>query len=133
MQITNRTELEEAIERLKAQQEEQKKAIGIQFKQTYEGFLPGNLLRKALAKVTEPGDIRSTILKAVGGIGTGLLAKGIIGGIGGKAGSTVGKVIGNVVKVGASSAVFKNADKIKAYGTAIYNNLFKKKKDITPF
>ncbi len=126
MPIATIQELDAAIIELKAKKREQQQALAQQFKATYESFRPSNIIKSTIADFTQPGDGRSLLLKAVGGIGAGLLTKGILGG---KAGTMIGGIAGRVLKSGAMNAFYSNADKLKAYGTAIYHNLFQKKKD----
>jgi len=123
MTVTTQAELELAIAELKQKKLEQQDALKIVFHETVEGFKPMNLLKKAVGKVIQPGDTRDTIIKALGGIGVGLLTKGIIGN---KSSSFIGSFFKKAVKVGAGKVFYNNADKLKAYGTAIYHNLFKK-------
>lgn len=124
MDINTRDELEEAIKELKLQKASKKEALTLQLKDTFESLKPANVIKHTISKFVEPGNLRNTALKAVGGIGTALLTKGIIGR---RSSSAIGGILGNVLKVGATNAFIKNADKIKAYSSAIYNNVFKKK------
>lgn len=121
--VTNKEELENAIAQLKIQKAAQKDALSAKFKETYQSFMPMNLIKSAVHKAIEPGELRSTLLKAAGGIGAGLLTKGLIGKT---TASTAGSFLSKALKAGATTAILKNTDKIKAYGIAIYNNLFKK-------
>ena len=123
--VTNREELELAIIELKQKKIEQQAELKELFRETVEGLKPVNLLKKAFSKVIEPGETRDTILKTIGGIGTGLLTKGIIGS---KGSGLVGSLLKKVINIGAANAFYKNADTLKAYGTAIYHQLFKKEK-----
>ncbi|MDB5202269.1 MAG: hypothetical protein JWQ27_1678 [Ferruginibacter sp.] len=122
MKINNTDELDLAIIELEKRKVVQQSILLSQFHTTYEGLKPINLIKNAFHKITEPGDTRGTILKAVGGIGAGFLAKNLLIG---KSTSVVGSLISNAVKVTATNVVLKNAEKIKAYGTAIVHNLFK--------
>ncbi|MCP9749543.1 hypothetical protein [Ferruginibacter sp. HRS2-29] len=123
LSVTNRAELELAIIELKQKKTEQRAELNQLFHETIEGFKPGNLIRKAFSKVIEPGDTRDMILKTIGGIGAGLLTKGIIGN---KSGGMISSFFKKALRVGAGKVFYNNADKLKAYGTAIYHNLFKK-------
>lgn len=122
--VTNKEELEAAIAQLKIQKAEQKDALSAQFKETYQSFMPMNILKSAVHKAIEPGELRSTLLKAAGGIGAGLLTKGLLN----KTATTAtGSFLNKALKAGATTAILKNTDKIKAYGIAIYHQLFKGK------
>lgn len=125
MQINNAQELELAIVEMEKRKVVQQSILASQFHETYESLKPLNLLKSAFHKVTEPGDARSSILKAAGGIGVGLLTKKLLIG---KTTSVVGSLISNVLRLTASNTVMNNTDKLKAYGIAIYNNFFRKHK-----
>ncbi|MEO5942578.1 MAG: hypothetical protein ABIP30_15215 [Ferruginibacter sp.] len=125
MKITTTEELDLAIIELEKRKVVQQSILLSEFHNTYESLKPINLVKAAFHKVTEPGDARSTILKAVGGIATGLLTKKLLVG---KTTSLVGSLLSNALKIGTTKAVYSNSDKIKAYGLAIYHNLFKKGK-----
>jgi hypothetical protein len=124
MKITNSEELELAIKELEQRSVVQQSILSSQLHATYESLKPMNLIKSAFHKITAPGDTRSTILKAAGGLGAGLLAKKFLIG---KSSSMIGSFMSNALKVTAANKVIGNADKIKAYGIAIFNNLFRKK------
>ena len=126
MQITNTTELDLAIVELEKGKVVQQSILVSQFHETYESMKPMNILKSAFHKATESGDVGSTVLKAIGGIGAGLITKKLLVG---KTHSLIGSLLSNALKIGTTKAVYSNTDKIKAYGMAIYNNLFKKNKD----
>jgi hypothetical protein len=121
--ITNAEELDVAIATLKRRQVEKKAELLNHVYEFKESIRPMNLLKSGLHKITEPGEIRNTLLKAAGGIGMGLLTKGIIGG--GKT-NVIGKLVTNTAKATLTNSIVNNADKIKAYAVAIYHNLLKK-------
>lgn len=124
MTITNSEELEMAIAELERRKVIQESILKSQLQTTGESLKPGNLLKSAWHKITGPGDARSMVLKAAGGVGVGLLTKKLLLD---KSTSMIGSLVRNAVKATAANKVIGNADKIKAYGTAIFNNLFKKK------
>lgn len=95
---------------------------------TIDQYRPGNLLKSAVKGILGPGDTQSMLLKAAGGLGAGFLAKNLILG---KSTSLIGKLAGNALKVGTTNTIMHHTDKIAAWGSAIYNNLFKKEKKIT--
>ena len=123
MQINNSNELALAIIELEKRKVVQQSILMSQFHDTYESLKPINLIKNAFHKATDGGGAGGTILKAAGGIGVGLLTNKLLLS---KSPSIIGKLLSNAVKLTATNTVFKNSDKIKAYGTAIYNNLFKK-------
>lgn len=125
MHIHTAEDLELAIIELEKRKVVQQSILVSQFHETYESLKPLNLLKSAFHKVTEAGDTRSGILKAAGGIGVGLLTKKLLIG---KTTSVVGSLLSNALRLTASNTVMNNTDKLKAYGIAIYNNLFRKHK-----
>jgi hypothetical protein len=110
MKITTTEELDLAIIELEKRKIVQQSILASQFHNTYESLKPINLVKAAFHKVTEP---------------TGLLTKKLLVG---KTTSLVGSLLSNALKIGTTKAVYSNSDKIKAYGLAIYHNLFKKGK-----
>ncbi len=125
MKINTSADLVTAIAELEQRKKIQEHILTEQFKSTVDHYKPKNLIKSALHNALEPGDLKSTLLKAAGGVSAGLLAKNLLFG---KATSLVGKLASNVFKVGATNTVLHNTDKISAWSMAIYNNLFKKKK-----
>jgi len=125
MEINNSQDLERAIIELEKRKLVHQDALVQQFRQTADSLRPGNLIKEGLSKLVQPGDTRSMALKVAGGIAMGFLTKKLMLG---KTHSKVEALIGNAIKLGTTKAVVNNTDKIKAYGIAIYNNLFKKHK-----
>ena len=123
MTITNAEELEVAIASLKRQQVEKKAELLTHLHEFRESIRPINLLKSGLHKLAQPGDIRNTLLKAAGGIGMGMLTKGLMGG---GSSNLLGKMVTNTAKATLTNSIVNNADKIKSYAIAIYHNLIKK-------
>ena len=123
--INNCEDLDKAIEELERRKVIREAMLTEQFHTTVNHFKPGNLLKSAFNNVIAPSSTRDSILKAVGGIGVGFLTKNFLLG---KSTSLIGKLASNALKVGATNGIMHNTDKISAWGTAIYNNLFKKDK-----
>lgn len=124
MQINTSQDLDNKIAELERRKVIQESILKEQFHSTVDHFRPKNLLKAAFHKVMEPSDTRTTILKAAGGLGVGLLTKNLLLG---KSTSLIGKIVRTAVKAKATNAVINNTDKISAWGTAIYHNLFSKK------
>lgn len=127
MQINNSRELEQIILELEAAKKLQQQELLTQFHVAVDSLRPMNLIKSSLGKIASPHMV-STVLKTAGSIGIGLLTNKI-GGVG-MASSGIKTFMGGVVKQSVTSTVLGNVDKIKAYGTAIFNNFFggKKKK-----
>ena len=125
MSITNSHELRQAITKLEAKRQVQEQAVIEQFHVTKESLKPGNLFRSAVSKVMPP-DVFDTVLKTAGTIGMGLLTRKLVGGT---AVASKGKaLLGGLLTPLATKTVVNNMDTIKAYGVAIYQNLFSKSK-----
>jgi len=125
MNFKSKSELEQAILEL-----EKRKAIqhGIMMKHyhdTTESIKPSNIMRGVFHSAVHAAGSKSNLVKAIGGVGIGLLTRKLLWG---QSSSLVKKVLGNVIKVGVAKTAVSNVDKIKAYSTAIYHNLFQKKK-----
>ncbi len=126
MEIKNVIDLDAAIADLEKKKVIQEAILKNQYHETIEHYRPKNLIKSAFKNVLEPGETGNTILKTVGGIGAGLLAKNLVFGAG--ATSLIGKFASNALKVGATNTVINNKDKIAAWGISIYKNLFTKSK-----
>ena len=123
--INNCEDLDKAIEELERRKVIREAILTEQFHATVNHFKPGNLIKSAFNNVISPSHTRDNILKTVGSIGVGLLTKNLFLG---KSTSIIGKLASNALKVGATNGIMHNTDKISAWSSAIYNNLFKKNK-----
>ena len=126
MQINNVIDLDAAIAEMEKMRVIQETILKNQYRETINHYRPKNLIKSAFKGALEPGETGNTILKTVGGIGAGLLAKNLVFGAG--ATSLLGKFASNALKVGATNTVINNKDKIAAWGISIYKNLFTKNK-----
>lgn len=129
MEIKNAIDLDTAIAEMEKKSVIQEAILKNQYHVTLDHYKPKNLIKSAFKNVLEPGETGNTILKTVGGIGAGLLAKNLVFGAG--ATSLLGKFASNALKVGATNTVINNKDKIAAWGISIYKNLFTKTKKTT--
>jgi hypothetical protein len=124
MKITNMEELEAAILEMEAKKNAQHSMLLSQFHQTYESLKPANIILDTFNRIIEPGETRSSILKAAGSIGIGLISEKLLAG---KTSAAIGNLISNGLNYLTTTTLGANStDKIKAYGKAICNNLFKK-------
>lgn len=123
--INNCEDLDKAIEELERRKVIRQAMLTEQFHATADHFKPGNLIKSAFNNIIAPSSTRDNILKTVGGLGVGFLTKNLLLG---KSTSLIGKLASNALKVGAANGIMQNTDKITAWSTAIYNNLFKKSK-----
>jgi hypothetical protein len=128
MQIRNKAELEEAILSLEKKRIEQEQELVTQFHATVDSLKPANLIKGAFNKMVGSPEGREGLLKTATGLGAGLLANKFLLG---RSSSMIGKIASNLLKVTVAKTAASNADKLKAYGTAIYHNLFQKKSNHT--
>ncbi|MBC7936853.1 MAG: hypothetical protein H7Y86_16010 [Rhizobacter sp.] len=124
MIINNEEELAVAIQQLELKKKRQETELVEHFHATVDSFKPGNLLKSAVSKIGNPAVIGS-ILKTAGSLGVGLLTTKLTGGAAATASGR--SFIGSLLKQSAARTVFSNFDKIKAYGTSAFRNIFGKK------
>lgn len=123
--INNCEDLDKAIEELERKKVIREAMLSAQLDHTKEHFKPGNLAKSALSNLIHSDGVKGLLFKAVGGLGAGLLAKqALIGHPATFAGKMVNNLLGKAIKVGIPAAVIKNNDKISAWTSAIYKNLF---------
>ena len=122
MQIKNVIDLDAAIAAMEKKRVIQEAILKNQYYETVEHYKPKNLIKSAFNGVLHSDKTGSAIIKTVGGLGAGLLAKNLV--FGGAATSLLGKLASNALKVGATNTVVNNKDKIVAWGISIYKNLF---------
>ena len=122
MQIKNVIDLDAAIAAMEKKRVIQEAILKNQYHETIEHYKPKNLIKSAFNGVLHSDKTGSAIIKTVGGLGAGLLAKNLV--FGGAATSFLGKLASNALKVGATNTVVNNKDKIVAWGISIYKNLF---------
>jgi hypothetical protein len=94
-----------------------------QFHTAYESVKPINLIKNLVREVTVSPEIKEDILGNVLGLVTGFVSKKIM--IDEKD-STFKKVIGTIFQFAVANIVSKHSANIKAVGTALFNNLFKR-------
>ena len=124
MKINNKTTLTLAILELEKKKQVQEEELIAQFKTTRESFSPLNLIKDGITKLTEMPGIGEGFIKTAAGIGVGMLSKKLFMG---RAPGPVKKLLSSVFEFAVAKTSIENADKIKAYGTSLYHNLFKKK------
>jgi len=125
MKISNVQELEYAILELENKKIVQQKEMAAEFKATVESLKPMNLIKSSFHKINK-NHLAKNVLKTAGGIGLAMITSKISGGTLTPSGPK--SVISGLIKSSLGAAVLGNTDKIKAYGTAIFQNLFGNKK-----
>lgn len=116
--------LKAAIQQLEEQKKMQQQALIQHFYATKESLRPANLFRSAVSNIDGAG-ILGTVIKTAGTIGARLLAGKLAGG--GAAVEGGRGLLRMFLKEAAGTGIKNNREKLKAYGIAIFNNLFSKK------
>ena len=125
MKINSKAQLSAAIIELENRKNFQEEQLVSQFKATRDRLSPLNLIKDGFKMISDAPGIQNTLLKTAAGVGVAFLSKRLIGG---KA-SLLKKVLSGAVELGVAGSAVSHIDKIKAYGIATYNTLFKKKKN----
>jgi hypothetical protein len=123
--ITTREELQAAILTLKGKQTEQGIILKDQFRTTYENLKPLNLLKNTFSQLTSNTEIKGGITNSLLGMAAGYLSKKAI------IGSThnpIKQILGNILQMGVTGIVSKNADGIKTTLSDIIQNFLSSKK-----
>lgn len=123
MKINSKSELEAAIIELEKRKQLQESLLIAQFKATRESLRPVNLIKNSFKKLTQAPDIKHDVLNNVAGIGAAILSKKLFIG---RSSSIIKKLLSIPLELIVAKTTINNADKIKAYGISIYNNLFRK-------
>jgi hypothetical protein len=123
MKISNKKELDAAIIELEKRKVMQESLLIAQFKNVRESLSPLNIIKNGFKKLTEAPDIKEGLLKTAAGLGIGVLSKKLFLGT---SHSTIKKLLSGVLELAVAKTTISNADKVKAYGISIYNNLFRK-------
>ena len=128
MNINNSEELERVIIELEKRKVVQEVNLRAAFKATRESFRPINLIKSGIRQITHTPEIRNSAIKTAAGIGIGLLTKDMFIG---RAIPIIRKLISGALENGMANGVKSTTNTIKAVGTVILNQIFKKKKSST--
>ena len=128
MEINSRASLQAAIIELEKKKFLQEEALITQYHATRESLRPINLIKDGITKLTEMPGIGESLLKTAAGIGLGVLSKKLFLG---KSPTLIKKLMSGVFELAVAKTSIDNADKIKAFGTSLYHNLFKKRSNHT--
>ena len=124
MKIETASALQLAILELENQKKLQKRVLTDEFNEVLESLKPTNIITNFFNNIRSSPTLSNTLFKAGIGTITGIITKKLVVG---KTNSFLGKIIGNALKFGVGRVVYKNSDKIKAIGHAVYKNFFKAK------
>jgi hypothetical protein len=125
MEITNSSELKEAIKFLENQKSIQKERLTEQFHVAYESLKPINILKNSINKVVNAPGVTDNIIDTSISVGAGLLSKKLLIG---KSAGIVKKILGLALEFGVTGLVSKNSDSIKSGSMNLLSKIFKSKK-----
>ena len=94
-----------------------------QFHIAYESIKPINLVKNFVHEVTASPEIKEDVLSNVLGLVTGFISKKLIVD---EDSNTFKKIFGTIFQFAVANVVSKNSTTIKAAGTALFNNFFKR-------
>jgi hypothetical protein len=124
MKKLNETDaLNELIQLNQQQYDNDLRLLKEQFHIAYESIKPINLIKNLVHEVTASPEIKEDVLSNVLGLATGFISKKIMID---ENGCTFKKVIGTVLQFAVANVVSKHSANIKAVGTALFNNFFKR-------
>jgi hypothetical protein len=124
MKKLNETDaLNELIQLNQQQYDTDLRLLKEQFHIAYESIKPINLIKNLVHEVTASPEIKEDLASNILGLATGFISKKIMID---ENGSTFKKVIGTVLQFAVANVVSKHSVNIKAVGTALFNNFFKK-------
>ena len=125
MNINNSEELEKVIIELEKRKVVQENNLRLAFQSTIDSMKPMNLIKNTIHKVTHNSEIRNSALRTAAGIGIGILTKDMFLG---KAIPVLRKIIGSSVETKVQDGMKNTANNVRAYGIALVNQLFRKKR-----
>lgn len=124
MKKLNETDaLNELIQLNQQQYDTDLRLLKEQFHIAYESIKPINLIKNLVHEVTASPEIKEDLASNILGLATGFISKKIMID---ENGSTFKKVIGTVLQFAVANVVSKHSANIKAVGTALFNNFFKR-------
>ncbi len=128
MNINNSEELEKVIIELEKRKVVQEKNLREAFISTKQSFRPINLIKSTIREITHTPEIRESAIKTAAGIGIGLLTKDMFIG---RAIPVIRKLVSSALENGVQNGVKSTSNTIKAVGTVLLNQIFKRKKSST--
>jgi hypothetical protein len=124
MKKLNETDaLNELIQLNQQQYDNDLRLLKEQFHIAYESIKPINLIKNLVHEVTASPEIKEDIFGNVMGLASGFISKKIM--IDENSG-VFKRVIGTVLQFAVANVVSKHSVNIKAVGTALFNNFFKR-------
>ncbi|MEO6491098.1 MAG: hypothetical protein ABIO04_14235 [Ferruginibacter sp.] len=123
MKISTKAELEVAIIELEKRKVREQALVVENFKMVRESLKPMNLIKHGFKQITEMPGLGEGLIKTAAGLGIGVISKKLFLG---SSPSFIKKILSGFFELAVAKTTISNADKVKAYGISIYNNLFKR-------
>lgn len=123
MNISNKIELQAAIIELEKRRLLQESDMKEHFQAVKKSLSPLTMIKNGIRNLAETPDIKEGVLKTLTGLGVGILSKKLFIG---SSPTMIKKLLSGVFELAVAKTTISNADKVKAYGISLYNNLFKK-------
>lgn len=114
-----------AIRHLESRQVMQRDALRIQWNTTQTELNPVNIIKDEIRETIANPRFGSQIFNGLFSIVSGYVTKKLIVG---ESNSAIKKVIGTLAQTGATGAIYKNSDEIKAKGASALSSFLKKLK-----
>lgn len=122
--ITNASELKQAIELLRAEQVVKEQLLKEEFYLISGNFKPLNILKGSISDLASSPYLIENVLGATLGLTTGYLTKKIFVGT---SGNIIRKLIGSVLQFGVINLVAQHPDAVESIGKSIFRKIFRKK------
>jgi len=129
MAISNKAELDAAILELEKKLVVQKQEMNVQFRQVKESLHPVNMAKGALNKLASAPEFTDGLMGTVTGLVAGVLSKKIFAG---RSPGIIRRLVGELLQYVVTNTAIFNADKIKAYGKAVYHVFTGSNKKVEP-
>lgn len=124
MKIRNNADLKQTILYLNNKRKLEESEIKEHFSEVKESLRPANIIKSVFKEVASAPSVQQKVLGISLGLTVGMLSKRMILG---KTKTMVGNFIGNAIEMRVAHLIDKNAPKIQAVSTAIYETLFNRK------
>lgn len=121
--ITSSAELKNAIQLLEFERATNEQLLKEQFYITYESFKPVNILKNSLKNITLSPYLIDTIFGTTMGLAINYLVRKKAVGI---TGNIVRRLLGSVLKFGATNVLVHNSDAIRSFSQLIFQHIFRK-------
>ena len=118
------TNINNAILLLEQKQSDELLSLKKQFKITYEGLRPINLIKNTIKEITQSPDLKNQFTNNLIGYTTGYLSKKALIG---STQSPIMSVLGNVMQFVITNFISKNTEGIKRVGNFWINSIFANK------